>query len=111
MTLKELVKIQQEFDSSHTGRFDWDKSIDDDSELLGFLVLCLCGEAGEAANLVKKIIRGDFTLSEKKTEVVSELADVMIYLLKLSYQLGFDLEEECIKKIDINKGRFAKYEK
>ncbi len=50
-------------------------------------------------------------LSEKKTEVVSELVDVMIYLLKLSYQIGFDLEDEYIKKISINKGGFIKYEK
>ncbi len=39
MTLKELVKIQQEFDSSHTGKYDWDKAIDNDPEMLGFLVL------------------------------------------------------------------------
>ena len=40
-----------------------------------------------------------------KDDLGSELADVAIYLLGLSEMLGFSLEEEINKKMEINKNR------
>ncbi len=42
---------------------------------------------------------------KKKDDLGSELADVAIYLLGLSEILGFDLEEEIKKKMEINRNR------
>lgn len=41
--------------------------------------LAICGEAGELANLIKKCLRGDFTIEEKRDEILEELADVITY--------------------------------
>ena len=43
--------------------------------------------------------------------VAEEFADVMIFVLGMSEILGFDLEKELIKKIEINKKRVYKKEK
>ncbi|HEV7702629.1 MAG TPA: MazG-like family protein [Candidatus Paceibacterota bacterium] len=43
--------------------------------------------------------------------VAEEIADVTIYLLGLCEILGFDLEKEVIRKIDINKKRQYKKSK
>lgn len=51
----------------------------------------LCGELGEAANLIKKIERGDFTLDEIRAELAAELADVQTYLDLLATASGIDL--------------------
>ncbi len=58
----------------------------------------LYGEVAEAYEAYRK----------KKPELGSELADVAIYLLGISEILGFDLEEEIIKKMEINKNRIYK---
>ncbi len=41
--------------------------------------LAIAGESGEMCNLVKKVIRGDFQLEEKRIEILKELADIIIY--------------------------------
>lgn len=41
--------------------------------------LAIAGEAGELCNLVKKCLRGDFTIEEKRDEILAELADVITY--------------------------------
>jgi len=43
--------------------------------------------------------------------VAEEFADVMIFILGMSEILGFDLEKELVKKIEINKNRKYKKEK
>lgn len=111
MTLEELIKLQKNFDSEHKGNFRWSSKITDENlELLEFLMISLTGEVGETANIVKKIVRGDFTLESKKDELQKEIADVFIYLLKISYQLGIDLEEAYLQKLDINRRKFKRYE-
>ena len=54
-------------------------------------MLALTGEMGEAANLLKKMKRGDFTLDQIREDVGRELADVAIYLDLLADHLGIDL--------------------
>lgn len=105
-----MVKIQQEFDSNHKNRFDWDQKIDENNiQMLGYLSLALAGEAGEVANCVKKIMRGDVSYSEYKQEVIEEVVDVFIYVMKLSYQMDFDLGKKYLEKLEVNRERFKQY--
>jgi len=43
--------------------------------------------------------------------VAEELADVAIFLLGISHNLGFDLEKELTRKVEINKNRKYRKEK
>lgn len=49
--------------------------------------------------------------NKNQTGVAEEFADVIIFLLGMSHNLGFDLEKELIRKIEINKNRKYKKEK
>jgi len=77
------------------------------SQDLSNKVLCLAGEVGEVANLVKKCVRGDFTLREKTPELREEIADVFTYLLDIAGILEMDLIEEYNRKRAINEERFS----
>ncbi len=54
-------------------------------------MVAVTGELGEAANLLKKIRREDFTLEELKPMLEKEFADIVTYLDILAYQCGIDL--------------------
>lgn len=58
------------------------------------------GEAGEAANIIKKIERGDFPLEDARPALADELADVAIYLDLLAYRAGIDLGEAIVNKFN-----------
>jgi NTP pyrophosphatase (non-canonical NTP hydrolase) len=67
----------------------------------------MCGEAGEAANVVKKLRRNEDSLAgntEEKEELLQmlgeELADVICYLSLLAYYYNIDLEDALIAKFD-----------
>lgn len=60
---------------------------------------CL-GELGEAANLIKKVERGDLTLEEAREALGKELADVQTYLDILAFRAGVDLGEATRKKFN-----------
>ncbi len=110
MTLKELTDIQRQFDQQHESDFPWDITISQDNiPMLGFTLLALTVEIGEVSNLVKKIWRGDYSLQEKRADIQEEIADVFSYLLKLTNQLDFDLEQAYLRKNKENYERFAKY--
>lgn len=112
MTLEELTRLQEIFDSKHEGYFKWNSRITEENiELLEFLLVSLTGELGETANIVKKIARGDFSLDNKRSEIQEEIADMFVYLLKLAYQLDINLEEAYLRKLKKNQERFKHYEK
>jgi NTP pyrophosphatase (non-canonical NTP hydrolase) len=112
MTLQELIELQKQFDSEHRSKFDWSLHIDDSNlDILEFLMIALTGEVGEAANIVKKIVRGDYTLNDNKSELAEEITDIFIYTLKLAYQMDIDLEKEYMKKLEKNQERFKRYDK
>ena len=58
------------------------------------------GELGEAANILKKIRRGDFTLEEARIELAKELADVQIYLDLLALAAGINLGQATVDKFN-----------
>ena len=78
----------------------------------GFLekVLGLVGEAGEAADKVKKIIRdkGGYASEEDKAEIIKELGDVMWYVANVARYMGVslsDVAEGNIEKLASRKKR------
>jgi dCTP diphosphatase len=74
------------------------------------LVLALVGETGELAAEFQWISDDNIVIAlqdtDKREAVGSELADVFIYLLRLSDVIGIDLAEELKKKIAINEERY-----
>jgi NTP pyrophosphatase (non-canonical NTP hydrolase) len=85
-------------------------------EALDLIVLCLAGEVGEVANLVKKIRRGDFdnsfdgTLEEFENHIErikEETTDVFVYLLNLFGLLEMDPVEEYNKVRTKNEARWG----
>ena len=58
----------------------------------------LYGEVAEAYDAYRK----------KKDDLNEELADIAIYLMGLSEMLGFDLEDEIMKKVNKNEKRVYK---
>lgn len=112
MDLNQLIDIQKQFDLNHKGKFDWAQKIDEENiAILEYLLLCLVGEFGEATNLVKKIVRGDYNLNDIKPQLSEEIADIFIYVLKLAYQLDIDIEKQFLLKVEKNKNRFINFEK
>jgi NTP pyrophosphatase (non-canonical NTP hydrolase) len=76
---------------------------------LAYPALGLCGEAGEVAEKVKKIIRdknGEIAGSED--ELVKELGDVLWYAARLSMELGVTLETVAEKNVEKLKGRMER---
>lgn len=72
--------------------------------------LGLCGEAGEMANKVKKILRdNNGQISEEvKQNLIAELGDVLWYVAAIATDLGADLDSvaaENIAKLNSRKAR------
>ncbi len=67
---------------------------------LGEWMCAVAGELGEAANLIKKIKRGDLSLDDPATHkaLADEFADVLIYLDILAFRAGVDLSHAVIEK-------------
>jgi NTP pyrophosphatase (non-canonical NTP hydrolase) len=55
----------------------------------------LCGESGEIAEKIKKMIRdGDGILTDElRSSLAKELGDVLWYIAALSHEIGFELED------------------
>lgn len=68
-------------------------------ERLRFMVLALCGEAGELANYVKKEWRGDDLDDEWQKKVTSEVADIGNYIFMIAEILGLDLPQIMLNKL------------
>lgn len=112
MDLAKLVEIQTAFSREKFPAF-WDIKTEQDLALrLEYLTNALAGEVGEAANLVKKVVRsvvygrGDLRLDDVKQELAEEIADVFTYLLTIASLLGLDLEKTYLQKLEKNRKRF-----
>ena len=62
-------------------------------ESLFYPALGLAGEAGEVANKVKKLYRGDLTKAELKEALSKELGDCCWYIAALCDEMGLDMGE------------------
>jgi len=65
-------------------------------------VLGLCGESGEVAEKIKKVMRdhgGEFS-DNKKMELGKELGDVLWYIAALATELGLDMGDIAEKNIE-----------
>ena len=54
--------------------------------------LGLCGESGEVAEKVKKMIRDGKTMGDIRDDVAKELGDVLWYVSALAKEFGFSLD-------------------
>ncbi len=57
--------------------------------------LGLCGEAGEVAELIKKMVRDDegVMTPERKTKLERELGDVLWYVAVVAHEAGLSLDQ------------------
>lgn len=109
-TINELIDFQRSFDSQHAGKYEWNAKIDESNiHILEHIILATVGEVGEAANILKKVIRGDLPFEKARQGITEEVIDIFIYVLKLIYQLDIDIEAEYNKKMKINQERFERY--
>lgn len=73
---------------------------------LDYLAICLAGEVGEICGWIKKHRRGSIEHDQMHTELQSELADVLIYLVMMAESLGIDLESAYKLKKAYNDRRY-----
>lgn len=79
-------------------------SSEDDPSMLINGVMGLCGESGEAIDLVKKHIFQGHGLD--KTHIAKELGDVAWYLAETATAIGYDLETILQMNVDKLKTRY-----
>jgi len=111
VTLKEIMKLQAEFDAKHAGDFNRTEPIATKNSYVEHILVCLIGEIGEFANIIKKIVRGELSHEDVHQHLTEELADSFIYLIKLCNELDIDLQSAFDQRLEYNRKRFRVYEK
>ena len=113
MQLSELIHKQVAADRKRGLFSDLDSDLNRHDQLSKDLV-GLIGEIGEFANVLKKVglklehpkYEGP-TLREARAQLREELADSLIYLLRLSAILDSDLENDVLQKMEVNDARYS----
>jgi hypothetical protein len=105
LTTIESLSARMRVDSEH-----WFPALHDGDTagvpLFMHYTLGLAGEAGEVANVVKKLNR-DGPTDDRMADLGAELADVLIYLLLLAGEVGIDLAGAYEAKRAVNVGRWG----
>lgn len=70
-----------------------------------FLALSMAGEAGEAANIVKKAWRDGVPLNREK--LAEEIAGTACYLVGLASAIGIDLDYEMREQMALFEARYT----
>lgn len=117
MQLSEIIKKQIDADTRRGFPTSFHNERDLQDQLMRDLV-GLVGEVGEFADLLKKVglvlstpgYRGP-SLAEAAPQLRSELADVAIYLFRLSAILDSDLESDILRKMKVNDERYQYLER
>jgi NTP pyrophosphatase (non-canonical NTP hydrolase) len=83
----------------------------------GFLALSLMGEAGEVADVVKKLWRTEPRMGSRdgfealppdvRAALAEELADVVILAVVLANHIGINIEDEAERKLSVIEERLA----
>ena len=99
--LDELTRLMREF----TDERDWKQFHDPKS-----LILALVGEVGELAELFQWVPAAEAVASldepGRRARVGEEIADVLLYLLRLADVLGVDVMEAARAKLESGRSRF-----
>ena len=116
MNLKKIMEIQKEFDSIH----GWTPQpyLEDILLAINKDIIGIVGELGEFSNQIKKLNlisdsnkKNELQISynEKKENLSEEIVDTFIYIIRLASHLEIDLEQEYLKKLEINKVKFKEF--
>lgn len=116
MELAALVEQQITADRRRGFAVDFDSDAERHDQITRDLV-GLVGEIGEFANLLKKVglalthprYAGP-SLDEASPKLREELADSVIYILRLSTMLGGDFEADLLAKMKTNDDRYGPLE-
>jgi NTP pyrophosphatase (non-canonical NTP hydrolase) len=117
MELSALVESQISADRRRGFQIDFDNDAERVAQLEKDLV-GLIGEVGEFANALKKISLGIShagykgpSIDDAAPGMREELADTLVYLMRLSVVLGGDLETDLIQKMRANESRYGSLER
>jgi NTP pyrophosphatase (non-canonical NTP hydrolase) len=117
MELSALIESQISADRRRGFRSEFES----DTELIAQLekdLIGLVGEIGEFANVLKKVglaaghpgYQG-LSLRDAAPGLREELADALIYLMRLSVVVGGNLESDVVQKMRVNSSRYQQLEK
>jgi NTP pyrophosphatase (non-canonical NTP hydrolase) len=117
MDLSALVERQISADRRRGFQIEFESDAERIAQLEKDLV-GLLGEVGEFANVLKKVSLGIThagykgpSLKKVAPGMREELADALIYLMRLSAILGGDLETDLIQKMRVNESRYGSLER
>jgi len=100
--IAELTRLMREFSEER----DWTKFHDPKS-----LILALMGEVGELAELFQWIDADDavarFAAPQRRARAGEEIADVLLYLLRLADVLDVDVAAAARSKMAASRSRFV----
>lgn len=97
-------RVQQAVDDSNR----WFPLVTHTSKDIAFWALNICGEAGELANKVKKVVRGSVPYEAQRAAIADELVDTLVYCFNMAAALEIELEEEYDRKRRFNEHRFTR---
>lgn len=117
MDLSAIAKKQIDSDERRGFPVRFETENEQYSQIINDLV-GLVGEVGEFANEIKKVGLGltnpnykGPTLQDISPHLREELADVAIYVIRLSALLDVDLEQSILSKMEINDERYRDLER